>query len=102
MKTKSVAPKVDPETAARTAVEEARAEADKTSATQGLLKRRTRRTLRVFGARPGGNAARGFGAAAGGGGGDGGGSGSAGVPGYYDPFPNGFNPGVGDYGGFFY
>lgn len=63
MRSKATAVKEDPETAARRAVEEARAEADRTSATQGLLDRRTRRVLRIFG-RPIG----------------GGGSGASGVP----------------------
>lgn len=49
MKVKSSAPKEDPETAARRQVEEARAEADRTSATQGMLDRRTRRVMRIFG-----------------------------------------------------
>lgn len=49
MKVKSNPPKEDPETKARRQVEEARAEADRTSALQGLLDRRQRRVMRVFG-----------------------------------------------------
>jgi hypothetical protein len=103
MKTKTVAPREDPETAARRAVEEARAEADKTSATQKLLSRRSRRVLRVFGLSSGGGS-RGFSGAAGGGGA---GSGASGVP----AFDSGsFNPsidpdsegGFGDRNRFFY
>lgn len=49
MKIKGNPPKEDPATAAKRAVEEARAEADATAATQGLLTRRTKRVMRVFG-----------------------------------------------------
>lgn len=49
MKVKSSAPKEDPETKARRLVDEARAEADKTSAMQGILDARQRRIMRVFG-----------------------------------------------------
>ena len=49
MKIKANPPKEDPATAAKRAVEEARAEADATAATQGLLTRRTKRVMRVFG-----------------------------------------------------
>lgn len=49
MKVNSSAPKEDPETKARRQVEEARAEADRTAATQGMLDRRTRRVMRIFG-----------------------------------------------------
>lgn len=49
MKVKANPPKEDPATAAKRAVEEARAEADATAATQGLLTRRTKRVMRVFG-----------------------------------------------------
>ena len=58
MKVKSTAPKEDPETAARRQVEEARAEADRTSATQGMLDRRTRRVMRIFGKVSGGTSGR--------------------------------------------
>lgn len=46
--------KEDPEAKARRQVEEARAEADKTSAIQNLLDRRTRKILRIFGKSQGG------------------------------------------------
>lgn len=58
MKVKSSAPKEDPETSARRQVEEARAEADRTAATQGVLDRRTRRVMRIFGKGSGGNSGR--------------------------------------------
>lgn len=67
MKIKSNPPKEDPETKAQRLVAEARAEADRTSALQGLLDRRQRNLLRVFGKTDGG-------------GGSGGSSGSSGVP----------------------
>jgi hypothetical protein len=75
MKVKVNPPKEDPETAARRALEEARAEADATAATQGLLTRRTKRVMRIFGKPVGGGfAGAAAGAAAGGG------SGASGVP----------------------
>lgn len=49
MRSHSRAVKEDPETEARRKVDEARAEADRTSATQALLSSRTRRVLRIFG-----------------------------------------------------
>lgn len=55
MKIESKAPKEDPETKARRLVDEARAEADKTSAMQGVLERRQRRVMRVFGQATGGD-----------------------------------------------
>lgn len=89
MKIKSEAPKEDPETKARRQLEETRAEADKTSALQSMLDRKSRRVLRIFGGRPQtAGASRGFaGAAASGDGG--GGSGGSGVP-TYDPFSGGY------------
>lgn len=77
MKAKSNDPKEDPETKARREVDEARAEADRTSATQGLLDRRSRRVFRIFGKNPAAAAGRGFSAA---GGSAAGGSGATGIP----------------------
>lgn len=76
MKVKANPPKEDPATAAKRAVEEARAEADATAATQGLLTRRTKRVMRVFG-KP---VAGGFNAAAAGAGGTSGSSGVVATP----------------------
>jgi hypothetical protein len=80
MKTKNVVAKEDPEAKARREVEQARAEADKTSALQQILDRRSRKILRIFG-KP-----QGAGAPASGN------SGSAGVVG-------GFAPNIGNFGG---
>lgn len=46
---KTTVAKEDPEAKARREVEEARADADKTSALQQILDRRTRKILRIFG-----------------------------------------------------
>jgi len=52
MKTKTPPPQEDPEARARREVEEARVEADRTTALQGLLDRRTRNVTRIFGKGP--------------------------------------------------
>lgn len=61
--------KEDPEAKARREVDEARAEADKTSALQNILDRRSRKIMRIFG-KPAGAGAEGAGN-----------SGASGVPG---------------------
>jgi hypothetical protein len=54
MRNKTEVAKEDPEAKARREVEEARADADKTSALQQILDRRTRKILRIFGKPQGG------------------------------------------------
>jgi hypothetical protein len=99
VKTKNVVAKEDPEAKARREVEQARAEADKTSALQQLLDRRSRKILRIFGKPQGGATAAG----------DGGGSGAGVVGGYVPNIGNigggGFMAGAGgggDFGGMTY
>lgn len=88
MRTKTQVAKEDPEAKARREVEEARADADKTSALQQILDRRTRKILRIFGKPQGGAGA--------------GASGSSGIPGRVsigNMGGGGFMAGVGGSGG---
>ena len=81
MKGKDTGPVEDPATTAQRNVETARAEADLTAQTQATLDRRTRRVLRVFGARAAAS-----------------GSGSSGVP-FTKPAFSGFGTDPGSGGG---